>query len=779
MARRPRYMKEKPAVEESGAEAFDVTNEEVGEGIVDKKETDEDILQEARDNFKLAHDYESDFRKLYIEDVKFANGDSDNGWQWPHALLQDREVNKRPALTVNKVTNEVGKVTNYSRQNPSSIRIKPVGGQSSFDASQAFEGLVRDIEYQSNAQSIYEEATDSQVEGGIGYWRVLPQYANDDSFDQELRILPVWNHLGVLLDPNIKQRDGSDAMWGFIFDEVQRSRAEKQYPDIDFRIASNTLGVDGNDDWITDDAVRIAEYFRIKEIPDELIFIDDGNEQAQFRRSDIPEKWRGLLPAAEKNPDITIKRRKLMVRKLQWFKIVGADIVSRRWDFKCQYIPIIRVPGRERKIEGKLERKGLVRSLKDPQRMYNYNTSGQVEYGALATKSPWVGPLEAFEGNEVQWNNANTNNAAYLTYKHRDSEGETMPKPERPEPPGTSPAFLDGMRIAAAEIEMASGQFGPQQHNPAMERTPRAVSERRRQGDIATFDFLNNLAAAKAYTGRIIIDWARAIYDTERVVQILNKDGTRTSLKIDPEAQTAYEQAKSEDEVAAIFNPRVGRYEVRSDIGPSYATQREEAWNAFVEIMTGDPVLINEIGDLMFKAADFPMADEISERLRRKIRQASPWLLDEAINPLVQQLQQQLKMLQEQSQQAIAELLQKLGESRLKLIGKDNRYDIEAYDAETKRLKDLANAQPELDALGKSEALKPLIQQILSDMANAPNIVNSVNAEQENEPPPAPGTDEPHAELMKSARQAPDGNWYVKDPRRPGKYMRVREDAAA
>src|SRR6185437_9630767 len=159
--------------------------------ILEDMSPDEKIVQEAKDRFKRCQDWESDFRRLYLMDVKFANADSDNGWQWPDDLRADREVNKRPALTLNKVQRLVAMITNDARQNKPSITIKPTGNESSYKSAQVYEGLVRDIEYKSAAQNIYDDCTDSQVEGGIAYFRVNQVYTDDESFDQELRIEPV------------------------------------------------------------------------------------------------------------------------------------------------------------------------------------------------------------------------------------------------------------------------------------------------------------------------------------------------------------------------------------------------------------------------------------------------------------------------------------------------------------------------------------------------------------------------------------------------------------
>lgn len=685
---------------------------------------DQKIVQEAKDRFKRVQDWESNFRSLYVIDVKFANGDSDNGWQWPDDLRKDREINKRPSLTINKTAQLVAQITHAARENRPGITIKPTGDESTYDAAEVFEGVVRQIEYASAAQTIYDEAVESQVEGGIAYWRVGTEYVDDQSFDQDIRIMPVRDHLSVYLDCDIKQRDGSDAKYGFIIDEIPETEFERLYPDIP--IPSGT-GLDMDDDWVLDGNVRLAEYYRIVEKDDELIFMEDEQGQsAKFYRSEVPVRMRAALKAAEENAPERIKRRKVKTKKLEWFKIAAGEIIDRRdgkdgtQALKGSYIPIVRVVGKERVIQGRLERKGHVRNLKDPQRMYNYNSSGQIEFGALATKSPWVGPAEAFAGNEPAWNNANRMNAAYLTYKHKDEDGEPLPAPTRPEPPGASPAFIEGMRIASAELEMASGQYEAQNQNPAIERTPAAINQRVLQGDKVSGVYLGNLAIAIRLTGKIILDLVPHIYDTERIIQILGKDGTQSAVKVDPEAKQSYIEQKDRDEVQAIFNPNVGKYAVEADVGPAFGTKRQEAWNAFVNISTGAPEFLNEFGDLMFLSADFPSADKIAERFRRKLEAEKPYLFDDkAPTPGMQQLQAQNAELQQsvnKSQATVADLLEKLAEYKLTLKGKEQMRDIEAYEAESKRLTAETNAIVDLKSIEDVGQLKPLIQQTIAEM---------------------------------------------------------------
>lgn len=710
-------------------------------GLDELTSEDKAILREAKDRFKVARNWESNFRKMYVDDVKFRWGDGENGWQWPSDIWQQRtaQINKRPALTINKVDRLVAQIVNNMRKNKASIAIKPANNMASFKSAEVYEGVVRHIEYTSAAQIIYDDAAESAVEGGIGYWRVLTKYADVDTFNQVITIDPVRDHMSVYLDPFIKRKDGLDSKWGFVFDELPMSEFEALYPDV----PTVGVGLDDSDDWVSDDAVRIAEYYRIVYTDDELIFVEDERGQSStFRRSDAPKspeiaKMLRRAQDVEENGDdvkpgqgMKIKKRAIRIPNLEWYKIAASTIIERR-KLKGSYVPVVRIVGRERVIEGKLERKGHVRNLKDPQRMYNYNSSGQVETGALGPKAKFITPASAIMGNETMWNDMNLSNRPYLTYRHADEEGNPIPKPELLQPTSAVPVYLDGMKIAAAEIEMAAGQQFPQQQNPAVERTPAGIQARERAAETSTYNYDDNQAIAIATTGKIIVDMLPHYYDAEQVIMILGKDGTESEVHIDPNLTNAVKEEQiGPDQIRVLFNPKVGKYNVEADVGPAYMTQRQEAFNAFVQITTADNQLIGDIGDLMFQSADFPLADKISERLKRKIRQERPWLLDDnAPTPAQQEAKKEIDALTQQ----VGELLHQLAQKELIIKGKDQRRDIEAYKAESDRAAKEANMVSDLLALESPRlkaALEKMIMEIFEQMNETNDISQEVNASQ-------------------------------------------------
>jgi hypothetical protein len=669
------------------------------------KTGDDAIIQQAQDRFRQAEEVESSTRSLQDEDEKFCNADSDNNWQWPTTIYANRSQSQRPCLTVNKVRQHCLQIVNDARQNKPSVKVHPVGFGATAQAAQVFEGIVRHIEYISNAQDAYDSATVHQVERGIGYWRVATDWADDQSLDQEIFIRPIRDAKSVYLDPDIEQADGSDARWAFVFREEPRDVWEKQHPD--WKDLPGTSPLHNSGGWSDNDHIRVAEYFRKVEKKDTLYALPTG----MVRKSEADELTLAMISAME-DAGVKVPSREVPDIHIEWFLIAGNEIVERQ-EYPGLYIPIVRLPGEETRIDGKVDYRGHVRNLKDPQRMYNYWTSAATEFVALQSKVPWLTDVRAIEGLETYWSTANTENHAYLPYNGIDDQGQPIPPPVRATPPTMSQAYMAGMETAANEMMMASGQYQAEMGAPGNERSGIAIQQRQRQGDNATYHYIDNLGKAIRFTGKILIDLIPRIYDTPRVLQILAQDGSRTPVQVQPDAPDAHApgpgapQPGQPQQPASpapldpqiIFNPNIGRYDVEAEIGPAFATRRQEAFNAFTQIAAQNASVMPIIGDLMFKAADFPMADEIAERLARMV---PPQALG-GPDPHLAQLQQQVASLHNLN----GALTQQLAVEKGKQSGKDEEAEIRRYQAETARMSAIGNIYP--------AAFIPVIRQLIAE----------------------------------------------------------------
>lgn len=671
----------------------------------DKAKKDEEIIKEAQERFKRCEDFEATFRNLFVADVKFCNADSDNMYQWPNELRQSRARDSRPSLTINKTRQHALMVQNEIKENLPAVKISPTGGSASYDSAQVYAGVVRHIEYNSNAASAYANAMTYQVQGGIGYWRVTTGYAHDDSFDQEIFIKRIKDPMSVYIDCDCVESDGSDAKYNFVFDDMVSSEFKRQYPNAVDTIASVSFGKSA---WVNKEKVRVAEYMRCVYEDDWLVALPSKDEQGviiegefdTIRMSEIPKELRAAV-----REDENIKRRKIETEKWEWYLIAGNEIIDRKvWPGK--YNPIVRVVGEEMLIEGELERKGHVRNLKDPQRMYNYWTSSAVEQVALQGKQPYMASVQAIKGFETYYQNANRLNYSYIPFNGVDDQGNQIAPPQREQPPQMASAYINGMQIAAEEMKMVSGQADPTMGMQANELAGVAIQRRIKQGEKSTFHFIDNLTSSIRYTGKILIDLIPKIYDTPRVIRIRAEDGSDEEIRIDPRQKEALTtQSEGDQEAQRIFNPAVGKYEVIAQAGPAYATRREEAAESMTAVFSTNPQLMAQAGDLFFRMQDFPMAEELAERLSNtipsSIKGEGPTPEEEALQQQLDQTQQAMQAMQAQ----LASTMEALADEQKKADDKAKANEINAYKAVTDRLDSMLTRMEKLGPLPVLEAV--------------------------------------------------------------------------
>lgn len=691
---------------------------------------DEKLLDEVKSRFQRCQDFEADARNLWKEDLRFANGDPENGWQWEDAMRRQRELDKRPCLTINKVKQHNLQIINESRQNKPAIRVYPVDSGADRKTAEIYNGIIRHIEQNSSADVAYDTAMEHAVDAGLGYWRVVTDYADEHSFDQEIFIRRIKNPLNVYIDPHIQEADGSDMRYAFVFDDMPKDEFEADYPNADAVTWPMESG--GGTDWLQKDTIRVAEYFK-KSYKEDTLFANG------MKASELDAETLAIVKQQ-------LRSKPIKSCKVEWYLIAGGQQILERKEWPGQWIPIVRVVGQEVEVDGKIDRKGHTRAMKDAQRMYNYWTSSAVEHVALQTKVPWIAPVEAIEGYEQYWNNANTTNTPYLPYNATDENGNPVPMPQRPLPPTMAQAYMQGMQVAAEEMKMASGQYDASMGARSNETSGRAILARQREGDVATFHFIDNVARAIRYTGKILVDLIPKIYDTERVVRILGEDGKEDEARINPNLPQAYMQQKTlRGEIEEIYNPAVGRYDVVVAVGPSYSTKRQEAFNALTEMASRNPALLQIAGDLIMKAADFPMAEQLAERMEKALPPNLQEQEGEEIPPQAQAQIQQLTQMIQQLDGAVQNMSAELEDKELK----ERELAIKEYDAETKRLQVVgAGMTP--------EQVQAIVMQTLTQIAHTPMPV-----EQEAETPMMeamePVQEPPQMEMMEQHEPADAG----------------------
>jgi hypothetical protein len=145
------------------------------------KNTDE-FLRIARERWTRSEEAEKNIREAAEKDLQFLVGK-----QWPEGEPEARRTAQRPALTINKLPPFVSQVTNEQRKNRAGAKVSPQGEGADKKTAEIYQGLIRHIEYISQADVAYDTAFDYAVSSGYGYWRYATDYVSDRSTQHRAR----------------------------------------------------------------------------------------------------------------------------------------------------------------------------------------------------------------------------------------------------------------------------------------------------------------------------------------------------------------------------------------------------------------------------------------------------------------------------------------------------------------------------------------------------------------------------------------------------------------
>ncbi len=390
--------------------------------------------------------------------------------------------------------------------------------------------------------------------------------------------------------------------------------------------------------------------------------------------------------------------RAVKSHKVTQYIISGAEVLETvEWPGK--YIPIVPVYGDETIVEGERTFKSLIHDAKDAQREHNYWRSMAAETIALAPKVPFIGPAGAFDTDVQKWSTSNDASHAFISY-----DGPIAPA--RQAYAGPSAGELQQAMAAIDDMKAILGIYDASLGERSNETSGVAIRQRQRQGDVATFHFLDNLNRSIRHAGRITIDLIAKVYSVARIIRTLGQDMKPQNVQIGPQDQHSQMQQQAQMQgkpIARIYDLSLGKYDLVVKSGPSFGTQREEARTELAEIIKSMPGSGPILGPMYLRNSDWPGADEAADKLEQQAQAQG--------GPDPQQVKQQFDQMQgrlQQVTQKAAELEMQNRELKAANDLKLMELQIKNKEADTKAFEVQARAQTDMIAASQP---KPMPQE--------------------------------------------------------------------
>lgn len=598
-------------------------------------ENSELCIADCKELLSKAENYWSNPHRVFTEMYEFAHGK-----QWDSSIEDQRRRAHRDCKTYNVVPGFIRPLVNAVRKAPPSIDIYPVSQDANKQSARTLAGVIRHIEYTSNAQRAYTHALEQVAEGGLGAWRVTPktkkikttQYATVPMQTQmgvqmvpskqvviadkiEIAIEQIDDPTTVYFDPAAKLPDFSDANWVLYKNTLSELDYKRDYPE---GKASATEGT-----------VVVYEYwyFNSKGTIDFVVFDE--------------------------------------------FDILVHDSLD------LLVLPFVVIAGDKVEIDGELTFSSLTGEIKAPQQEINWLKSEAISTVSQAPKSTWIMDDDAVEGaNEESWANSATDPDVILRKK---KGSEVIPIV----PPGPPTGYME---LSNQNVDMARQITGiypdPSTQQALSNASGKAISYQQAGSQIQTYHFVDALNYGIKRTGEILLDMISVYYNDDDIRISMGVDNTFQHVSIGP--------TKIPD--VANVDLTYSNFGVVISSGPTYNTEKERFSEQLMKFGQGNPQMLPLIADIVVRYSNIPGSEDLADRFRVMLPEQVQQLIAQQNNnndpeefarqammqmqqqgAQMQQMQQHLQMLAEELEQEKSKTAVKMAEIQTKKdINDDN-----------------------------------------------------------------------------------------------------------
>lgn len=597
----------------------------------DDFDTVADFLAHMRRDFYNDIGYDRLNRDAAYEDMRFAVG-----FQWDDQTRQRRENARKPVLTINRIPAFVAQVTGSRRLNETTIKVIPDNGGGQDEATLR-EGIIRSILKLNHGDRAFDKAFEQSVMCGIGNFQIELNWCRNDVWNQELAVTKIDDALSCIWDRMLSDPTGRDAGHVFVVDIMSKRDFHKRWPDatasdvVVDQVLRGDLRMNG---WIAVDDIRVVSYWRMRSHKRMFALLKDGTTKdiTDTIKGDDETAKAAIIGQIEQRKDGSPIMREVDKKYAQMYLCSGLDILEGPYDLDIDRVPVFRVPGWEVNISEWKHRWGLIRFMKDPQRLHNFWRSVVAEKLMQTPRGVWVASEDAIQGREQQWRNSHLSDDPVLVF----NSGVATP-PQRMPPAQMENALISESEMTNQDLKDVSNIHEANLGMPSNEVSGAAIVARQRVSDTGTIIYQDNLSAAIEECGDVLNQLIPVVYDAPRMIKVLGSDARVLMQQINKDG--------SEDNIDITDT----KYSVTVKTGPSTATKRIEAVESMMTFINSAPMVAAYTMDLVAAAMDWPEHEEFARRIRLTL---PPGMVDEKdMTPELQQRQQQQGQMQQQQVQ--------------------------------------------------------------------------------------------------------------------------------
>lgn len=553
-------------------------------------------------------------RMQCLSDRRFC---SVTGAQWEGDLEQQFE--NKPRFEFNKVMKSVNRIFSEYRNQRLDSGFISKDGTDAYQIADTCASLYR----ADRQDSVADEATDNGFEegvtGGVGAWRQVDIYADEDEDDERMRV--AWEPIhdadkSVFHDLDAKRQDKKDAKRCYVLTGITRDSYIDQYDD-DPATWTNTI-TQQFFDWCTPDIVYLCEAYEVEK-KGELrhIFRALTGEEQTLTADDMEDDDKLEELAATGWTEVRTEKTKR--RRVHKYIMSGSQILKDCGYVTGQWIPIIMYYGKRWFVEGIERCMGQVRLAKDAQRLENMQKSKLAEISAFSTvEKPIVTP-EQMSGHSEMWRMDNIADFPYqLLNALRNPDGTvitTVPMAYT-KVPNVPPAMVALLQLTQSDLKelMGDEQSAEEVKSNISGKVVELVQGRL---DMQAYIYVSNMAKSMKYDGDVWLSKARELYHEQgRKMRGLTAQGKAQPIELKrpviKDGIPAYENDLSKAALDVVVT-----------VGPSSDSKRAAAVRSITGMMqiTQDPQDLKILSAMAMMNMEGEGIGDVNDYYRRQLLQ--------------------------------------------------------------------------------------------------------------------------------------------------------------
>jgi len=575
--------------------------------MLDEAGIDErDVLEGARENQNCWNSYFSENITRGKDDMNFTIRD-----QW--TAIERSEFTRlfKPAMTFNKLYDNVKKIAGEQRKNKPDLIVRSLTGKATQEQINLRADLVRTISYRSQNDLVYQTAFRSALLSGYGAFEIDVDYRDPRSFEQEINFRMINDAMRCSFDPSAIKPHKGDGNFCARNYTLSRKEFDATYPYIINPISYLDPNMQLNFEWQSKDNLVLCDYsvkewfpLLIYKLSNGMVVTEDQWKKMQKTFQMQKELAEGAVVVGgiilNEIPKIVTERQTQDYRIMK-YRLLNNQIVDFS-EWQSKQLPIIFMDGDSYWIEGRQYTKSFVHEARDAQKCVNYFGSEIAADVKNRRREQWIGTPDNIIGYEQQWRNPELQMGILLA----------KPDPKTGQMPIKQPAWelsqglLLNFQRSTQDIREILG-FSETEALQGRDVSGKARRERKMEGSMSAYVFFDNLNQAIEQAGRVVLDLLPVVYGgDERNVIITQKDGNTKNMVLNQRMNDGTVQ----NELTG------GDYDIEIDTGPSFSVQKDIALEFFQQTIAANPQVFPLIADLWAKNLDVQFMPQIAERFQ-------------------------------------------------------------------------------------------------------------------------------------------------------------------